>query len=367
MYRNLVRVLMITVLACSTQVYASKSISKDEDPMQTNLAPRQLLSHKLADKIIIGFQGTSLQDPGVQDICQKLKHHQVGGVILFAYNIVSPEQTKQLILDLKTAAGRKIWIAVDQEGGKVQRLRASNGFTDYKSPYTVAHSMTPEEAYGHYHKMALELADIGFNLNFGCVLDLHALKEGDPAVCPIIGGLQRSYGSDPAQITAYATAFVKAHRDAGVTSCLKHYPGHGLAGQDSHAGLVDVTKTHLEGERVPFRMMIKAGMADMIMSAHLVDRNVDAKDPISLSEVVLHKWLRDEDGFKGLVITDDLHMGAIGDHYKLETAVLKALKAGSDIIIISNNKNAAPKAEHFEYLNDLPAFYEKVAAEEQSE
>ncbi len=314
----------------------------------------------IAKRVIIGFDGTSIQDEGVQRVCRDLKASLVGGVILFNYNIVSPEQTRQLIADIKKAAGRDIWVAVDQEGGRVQRLRSNKGFTDYASPLKVATTMTPDQAYKHYHQMALELADMGFNLNFGCVLDLHGLP-GQGAACPIIGGLERSFGSDPTTIATYASQFVKAHRDAGVTSCLKHYPGHGLAKYDSHEGLVDITDTIKPVEREPFVIMIKAGLADMIMTAHLVDNNADPKNPLSLSEEVLHKWLRDEDGFKGQIITDDLHMGAIGEKYAMDEAVVKSIRAGSDLIIISNNK-AAAKEQRFEYVHDLPGLYAKVKA-----
>lgn len=313
---------------------------------------------RIAKKVIIGFTGTSLKDEGVLRICKDLKAGLAEGVIFFHYNIVSPEQTRQLITDLKEAAGRHIWVAVDQEGGLVQRLNSKKGFTDYLSPFDVAKT-TPDEAYQHYYKMAHELNSYGFNVNFGCVLDLHGLPEQGSA-CPIIGGKNRSFGSDPDTIVTYATAFVQAHRDSNVTSCLKHYPGHGLAKKDSHKGFVDITDTFQDIEREPFRRMIQAGLADMIMSAHLVNRHVDSEDPISISQTVLQKWLREEDGFKGLIITDDLHMGAIGLKYSMPEAVAKAFNAGSDLIIIGNNKAAAPNQDPFQYIHDLSSLYAQV-------
>ena len=122
--------------------------------------------------------------------------------------------------------------------------------------------------------------------------------------------LYRSFGSDPNTIVSYASAFVHAHKDKGVTACLKHYPGHGLAKKDSHKGMVDITNTHLSIEREPFRRMIQRDLADMIMSSHLMVRTQDTTYPVSLSEKILPKWLREEDQYDGLVITDDLHMGA---------------------------------------------------------
>lgn len=342
----------------------ANATSTHEDPMTSMLAER--INHtpqqQIADKLIIGFHGTSVEDPGVAKLCAQLKAGQVGGVILFSYNIINAEQTKKLVADLKSAAGRDIWVAVDQEGGRVQRLGQSKGFTNYLSPLQVAKTMTPEQAYDHYKAMALELASCGINLNFGCVIDLHGLPGNDNGACPIIGGLQRSYGCDVDTIVVYASAFVRAHRDANVVACLKHYPGHGLAAFDSHAGLVNITHTHKDIEREPFRRMIQAGLADMIMTAHLVDDRVDPSHPISLSAAILNQWLRKEDGFKGLIITDDLHMGAIGDRYELDEAIQAAIQAGSDIIIVSNNKNAAPLATNFQSREDLPQDFSKIIA-----
>ena len=349
--RNRVAILMSLLF-----VHSTVASQLTEDSMTSMLSTRQNFTpeQKIADKLIIGFQGTSREDPGVRRVCYQLNAGLVGGVILFSYNIVSVDQTKQLVADLKKAAGRDIWIAVDQEGGRVQRLGASKGFTNYLSPSQVAKTMTPDQAYAHYKAMADELASCGINLNFGCVLDLHAMPGQDKPACPIIGGLERSYGADVDVIVAYASAFVRAHRDADVLACLKHYPGHGLAAYDSHAQLVNITDTHKDIEREPFRRMIKAGLADMIMTAHLIANQEDAENPVSLSPKILNTWLRQEDGFKGIVISDDLHMGAIGDHYTLDKAIQQAIAAGSDMIIVSNNKNAAPNVKNFTPREDLP-------------
>lgn len=307
---------------------------------QVRLAPRvsvtdlaqSLPDRDLKGKIILGFHGTTKDDPEVKDLCEQLKTGTVGGVIFFLRNIVSPLQTKNLIAHLKKASPAPLWIAIDQEGGHIQTLRRRDGFHTYLSPLKVAKKLTPDQAYEHYLALAKELSDIGFNLNFGCVLDLNDRKS------PIIGGLDRSYSRDPQIVATYAQAFVQAHQHAGVTPCLKHYPGHGLALQDSHIELTDITLTKQPDERTAFRLMIQKGFAPMIMSAHVIDRDIDPDDPVSLSKIFLSQKLREQDGFKGLIVTDDLHMGAICQNYSVEEAVIKALDAGNDLLIISNNR-----------------------------
>lgn len=164
----------IAIIMSLLFVHSTVASHLTEDSMTSMLSTRQHFTpeQKIADKLIIGFQGTSLEDPGVRKVCDQLSAGLIGGVILFSYNIVSVDQTKQLVADLKKAAGRDIWIAVDQEGGRVQRLGASKGFTNYLSPLQVAKTMTPEQAYAHYKAMADELASCGINLNFGC-MSLH--------------------------------------------------------------------------------------------------------------------------------------------------------------------------------------------------
>lgn len=315
---------------------------------------------QIGKRLMLGFHGTKPGDQEVEKIAQYLNKGQLGGVILFGYNIESPEQVSKLNAYLKQAGGPETWIAVDQEGGRVQRLNSKNGFTDYRCPFQVAESMSTTEAYTYYRGMADELAQVGFNLNFGCVVDLHSLPGKKKAASPIIGGLYRSYGSDPKVVAAYATAFVHAHRDKGVTSCLKHYPGHGFAPKDSHKGMVDITDSYMRIEREPFDRMIAKGAADMIMSAHLMYRKLDPDYPVSLSEKIMPVWLRQEDDYQGLVITDDLHMGAIGQHYDTETVMIKALNAGNDILLYSNNQVAAQGVKDFKKNIDLPALFQEV-------
>ena len=317
------------------------------------LAPSQQLTldQKVGQMVMMGVDGTSADARGVQQAWAQVRAGQLGGVILYRYNITDPAQVRALNSALQQANPLEIplLIALDQEGGLVQRLRASNGFADTPAHEEVAATQTPDQARATYRVMAQMVADAGFNFNFGPVVDL----RGDPldpehtVASPVIGALKRSFSDDPARVVSYATQFIQAHRDAGVLTALKHYPGHGLANKDSHMGLVDVTQTAQPVEQWPFQQLITSGMADAIMTAHLVNRSVDADWPVTLSERFIQPQLRARDGFNGVVVTDDLHMGAIQQHHSLRESVVRAIVAGNDLLIFSNNPGAAKNAPGF--------------------
>lgn len=295
----------------------------------------------------MGFEGTTLQDKGVQNLVMHLRTGVLGGVIFFPRNIVSPTQTKELITFFKSVSPTPLWIALDQEGGVIQTLPPEKGFEDTLSPRNVARSMSPDEAKIYYKRLARHLSDLGFNLNFGVVLDL------DDPQSAVIGRLGRSYAQEPVRVAAYGAAFVEAHKAYGITACLKHYPGHGLALADSHLGLVDITHTHQAKEREPFRLLIARNQAPMTMVAHLKNASMDKTFPASLSPTIIKKYLRQQDGFAGLVISDDLHMGAIHEQYKIHEAVRLALQAGCDLVILSNNLRSQPELLFYPLIRPL--------------
>lgn len=328
-------------------------------------APSQqlTLSQKVGQMVMMGVDGTAMDAPGVQQALAQVRSGQLGGVILYRYNITGPEQVRVLTSALQQANPLELplLIALDQEGGLVQRLRASNGFADTPSHEEVAATQTPAQARETYRTMARMVADAGFNFNFGPVVDL----RGDPldpehkAVSPVIGQLKRSFSDDPSRVVSYATQFIEAHREAGVLTALKHYPGHGLVTSDSHLGLVDVTRTAQPVEQWPFQQLVRTGSADAIMTAHLVNRNVDPDWPVTLSQKFIGPQLRARDGFDGVVVTDDLHMGAIQQYHSPREAVVRAILAGNDLLVFSNNPGAAKNMPGFVPRYDLG---EQVAA-----
>jgi len=281
----------------------------------------------------------------------------LGGIILYRYNVANPAQVRQLTASFQQANALPwpLLVALDQEGGLVQRLRASNGFADTPSNEDVASGQTVQQAHATWVQMARMVAGAGFNFNFGPVVDLRGDPSdiSAPAISPVIGQLERSFSNDPHVVVRYATQFVQAHRDAGVLTALKHWPGHGLATGDTHLGLVDTTLTARDVEQQPFRQLVAAGLADAVMTAHLVDRRVDAQWPVTLSANFIGPLLRRRDGFDGVVVTDDLHMGAIRLQHTEREAVVRAILAGNDILVFSNNPAAASNVPGFKPRYDL--------------
>lgn len=315
------------------------------------------LDQKVGQMVMMGLDGTTPDDPGVSQAIAQIRAGQLGGVILYRYNVTSPSQVRALNSALAQANPLELplLIALDQEGGLVQRLRASNGFTDTPSHEVVAATQTPVQARSTYNAMASMVAQAGFNFNFGPVVDLRGdwLDPQKKAVSPVVGQLQRSFSDDPARVVLYATQFIQAHREAGVLTSLKHYPGHGLATGDTHLGLVDVTTTAQSVEQWPFQQLVSAGLADSVMTAHLVNRNVDPDWPVTLSERFIGPQLRVRDGFQGVVVTDDLHMGAIQLEHSPREAVVRAILAGNDLLVFSNNPAAASAVPGFKPRYDM--------------
>lgn len=320
--------------------------------------PELTFDQKVGQLVVMGIAGTSTADPAVQEALAQVRAGQLGGVVLYRYNITGPQQVQALNRALAEAnpwPQYPLLIALDQEGGLVQRLRASNGFFDTPSAEDVASQQTPAEARQTWSAMARMVAGAGFNFNFAPVVDL----RGDPAdpqhlpASPVIGELGRAFSDDPDTIVRYATEFIGAHHDAGVLTALKHWPGHGLAGGDTHLGLVDVTGTAQAIEQAPFRRLVQAGLADAVMTAHLVNRHIDPDWPVTLSERFIGPLLRERDGFGGVVITDDLHMGAIQLQHSEREAVVRSILAGNDLLIFSNNPAAATNVPGFAPRYDM--------------
>lgn len=281
--------------------------------------------------IMMGFQGTQPTDLEVTQALDLAREGLIGGIILFGYNIVDLYQVQVLLAPFRETG---IFIAVDQEGGRVARLTPAKGFIATPSAYELGQRPV-EEAYAAYDQMARQLHKMGFNLNFGPVVDLHSPESA------VIGKLGRAYAADPETISALARAFIQAHRAQGILTAIKHFPGHGLARADSHRGLVDITETFQDGELEPFRQLLETASADMVMTAHVIHKDYDADHPATVSDAFIGPILRAEMGYNGVVISDDLQMGAIAQHYSLAERVSRAVKAGVDILLFSNNPAAA--------------------------
>ena len=288
---------------------------------------------------MVGFRGLKLErdNPIVADI----REGRVGGVVLFDYdvpskspvrNIESPKQVKALIKDLRSVAPGSLLVAVDQEGGRVARLKEKFGFPPSVSAKSLGALDDPAATRKAALTTAETLAEAGFDLNFAPVVDL----DVNPAN-PVIGGLERSFSADPDIVTRHAAEVVKAHRECGVLTCLKHFPGHGSSMADSHLGFTDVTETWSRKELTPYARLIDAGLCDSVMMAHIFNAALDPDLPATLSAKVITGLLREGLAYNGTVISDDMQMKAISANYDLEDAVSKAAAAGVDILVFANN------------------------------
>ena len=294
--------------------------------------------------MVVGFRGSDLAD--AEWIRTALAESGLGGVILFdrdqltggSRNIVSPTQVKRLTRSLRAAApGRGIIVSLDQEGGVVTRIGPSHGFPAVASEATIG-AGSASAARTWAHAIATTLAANGFDLNFAPVVDLDVNPDS-----PAIGALDRSFSADPDVVVARATIEIDAHRAAGVRTTLKHFPGIGSSTMNTDFGVADVTKTWTRAELEPFRRLIAAGEVDLVMAGHVVNGQLDADHPASLSKAVVTDLLRGELGWDGIVVTDDLQATAITKAFGRDEAVLLALEAGNDLLLFANQQLYDPK------------------------
>jgi beta-N-acetylhexosaminidase len=295
------------------------------------------LIRDIGQMFLVGFRGCEIDDN--HWLASAIERDNLGGVILFdrnvdrsVQNIQSPGQLRQLTAALQHRAQTPLFIAVDQEGGKVCRLKERDGFAPSRSAADLA-GEGAEAVARHADVLAAELAACGVNLNFAPVADLDLNPDN-----PIIGRYQRSYGAEPAVVVCHALAVIEAHHRHRVGCCLKHFPGHGSAGSDSHLGFVDATDCWSRLELEPYQRLLAAGYDDGIMTAHLVNRRLDPSGlPATLSSLVIEGILRRELGFTGVVFSDDLQMRAISNGWTAAEAVQRAVLAGVDVLVIGNN------------------------------
>jgi len=179
----------------------------------------------------------------------------------------------------------------------------------------------------------MELNSLGFNLNFAPVVDININKNN-----PVIGNLERSFSDDPMKVYEHAGSFIDAMHKYEIITAIKHFPGHGSSTEDSHLGLVDITDTYnQEAELFPYKKLIEDGKADIIMTAHIMNTDIDPGNPATLSSKFLQDILRGELNYEGVIVSDDMQMGAIIINFGFEEAIVKAINAGCNLLIFSNN------------------------------
>lgn len=301
------------------------------------------LEAKIAQMILLGFRGKSLTSDSA--FLKDIRAGKIGNVILFDYdvpmqvydrNISSPEQVRSLVDTLVKAAPVPLFIGIDQEGGRVNRLKPQYGFPPSVSQQYLGALNNLDSTRVYAARTAQTLAAAGLNLNFAPSVDVNVNPNN-----PVIGGKERSFSAEPAVVTAHAAVVVEEHRKRKIVSTLKHFPGHGSSQADSHLGFADVTTSWKPDEVIPYAELIRQGKVDMIMTAHIFNARLDSV-PATLSKRIIQGMLRDSLGYKGVVISDDMQMKAIADHYGLETALERSINAGVDIVCFGNNLSYEP-------------------------
>ena len=315
---------------CNVANTKSKSIAKNSQIKKIDAVKNKINTMSLDDKIgqlvIVGLDGFTMDN----NINNLIKDHKVGGIILFKTNVDNSKQLVNLTNSLKTSNFQNktpLFISVDEEGGRVSRM--PNEINNFPTNKSIGKSNNSNLSYNIGKTIAEELNDFGFNMNFAPVLDINSNVNN-----PVIG--DRSFGSNPGIVSKLGIKTMNGMRDNNIIPVVKHFPGHGDTSVDSHIGLPIVSKdlTTLNNfELIPFKEAIKNN-ADAIMVSHILLNKIDANNPASMSKTVITNILRKSLNFTGVVITDDMTMGAIIKYNDIGKAAVKSFNAGSDIILV---------------------------------
>lgn len=299
------------------------------------------LDMMIGQMLVVGFAGQSPSDGWTRKMLALVRAGKIGGVLLMEPNIGTRTQVAALTAALREASPPlPLLIAIDEEGGVVQRLGPKQGIRAVPAAATIAKAVSPDVAIQTYRGLAVDLKTLGINLNLGPVVDLARNRNN-----PIIVRQRRSYGTDPATVTAFARAFIRAHRQEGVLTAAKHFPGHGSSSADSHHGKADVSASWSDIELEPYRRLIASEPPPIVMVGHLHLEQLEGEDdlPATLSRAAIDGLLRKEIGYQGVVITDDLDMRAIRRSFSIEDAAVRAIAAGNDLILVSNTSRPDPE------------------------
>ena len=283
--------------------------------------------------LMLGFSGSTLDDTIRTDLATR----NLGGVILMGGNCLSPQQIRQLTASINTVATTPPFIATDQEGGLVARLNLNNGYAKTYTEYQLgSYFASLDSTSAQATRMAGWMSDAGMSVDLAPVVDVDVNPSS-----PAIGALGRSFSSNPAVVAAHAQRFLDAFHERKLITCVKHFPGHGSAGTDSHLTLPDITNTWADSELLPYRTLLASKSLDMVMVGHLFNAHRDSVYPSSLSKNTVTGLLRDSIGYSGVVISDDFYnMKAITDNFGFGQTAILAVNAGVDILLfVSDIKN----------------------------
>jgi len=338
----------------------------------TDFDEKPTLRYKIAQMLIIGFHDSEVDESS--PVVRHIVEEQIGGVILFnkenftgsdvLRNIVNPQQLKSLNdrlqqFNYKSGNHLPLIISIDQEGGRVNRLFAQQGFNQENiTPHALGMINRPKFTCSYARDLGAYIKNLGINLNFAPVVDLARNKEN------FIFKRKRMFSGNSQLIVEQANAYIEGMHASGVLTTLKHFPGHGSSRGDTHKGFVDVTDTWSPLELEPYNELISEGFNDFIMTAHCVNRRLDPNSklenkrgeleyvPATFSYKILTELLRKKMNFEGVIITDDLVMGAVANEYTFRQILKYAVNAGADMLILANHQKDVT-SEAINVLEDL--------------
>ncbi|MBC8078800.1 MAG: beta-N-acetylhexosaminidase [Gorillibacterium sp.] len=287
------------------------------------------LKEKIGQLVLVGMEGTIAGE----DDRNLIQSRKVGGIIFFKPNLINKGQTVKLINDLKQLNLNNpipLWLSVDEEGGRVTRLPAEFAKLPTSQSIGLVNNLSYSRQVGSL--IGQELHSVGMNMDFAPVMDVNSNPNN-----PVIG--DRSFGDQPDIVSRLGIQTMKGLQSENVASVIKHFPGHGDTSVDSHIGL-PVVQHDLDRlrslELIPYARAIEQG-ADAIMVAHILLPKLDDNHPASFSKPIITGLLREELGFDGVVMTDDMTMGAVAEHYNLGDAAVHSILAGADIVLVCHD------------------------------
>jgi beta-N-acetylhexosaminidase len=285
----------------------------------------------IGQHFIIGIAGTRLTSEEKSFIIE----NNIGGVILMGRNCEDPRQIRDLCADIqslrhKTKDKAPLFISIDMEGGRVHRLKPP--FTQWPPLKKIGDLDAPTAAFHFTQKMGAEMMAIGINLDFAPCIDVFTNPKNT-----VIG--DRAVSHDPHQVEKMASALVRGYIKSGIISCVKHFPGHGNTIVDSHEDLpveeADLKRLH-DVELIPFKKALRSRV-ELVMTSHILFKNIDSKNPVTFSEFFLKKMIREEFKYRGLIVTDDLDMKALLNNYERDQIPVKAMQAGAELLLYCND------------------------------
>lgn len=324
----------ISIIVLATLLLSCSAKPVEEAKKETVFTDREL-----GQLLVLGFRGTEINPNS--DIVKDIKDLNIGGFVLFDYdvesksygrNIASDDQLLKLSSSLVAYSSNPPFIAIDQEGGKVARLKPSTGFPKTVTAQYLGDLDNEDSTRYYARNIAQEFMVVGVNTNFAPVVDVNTNSDN-----PVIARYERSYSADPHKVAEHAGYVIDEFDVEGILTVLKHFPGHGSSTTDSHLGVTDVTDTWHEDELIPYKTLFAEKNINAVMTAHIYNANIDADWPATLSPITINGLLRDSLGFEGVVFSDDMQMDAIRSEYGLETAIQQSLNAGVDVLIFGNN------------------------------